>query len=50
MTLPVFLTNETRKLLKIFDKTEMTGKSLLILIVLIVSGFIGNYFPIPLFF
>lgn len=50
MTLPGFFTNETRKLRKIFDKTEMTWKSLLILIALIVSGFIGNYFPIPLFF
>jgi signal transduction histidine kinase len=50
MTLPVLLTNETREPLKIFNKTAMTGKSLLILIVLIILGFIGNYFPIPLFF
>jgi signal transduction histidine kinase/CheY-like chemotaxis protein len=28
----------------------MTGKSPLILIALIISGFIGNYFPVPLFF
>lgn len=41
---------ETREPLKFFDKEAMTGKSLLILIVLILSGFIGNYFPIPLFF
>ena len=50
MALPGFFTNETRKPLKIFDKAAMTGKSLLILIVLIISGFIGNYFPVPLFF
>ena len=50
MTFPVFFTNGARKRLKIFDKEAMTGKSLLILLVLIISGFIGNYFPVPLFF
>lgn len=50
MAFPGFFTNETRMPLKFFDKEAMTGKSLLILIVLIISGFIGNYFPIPLFF
>ena len=50
MTLPGFITNETRKPLQIFDKAAVTGKSLLILIVLIISGIIGDYFPIPLFF
>lgn len=50
MTFPVFLTNETRKPHKTFDKTAIKGKSPLILIVLIISGFIGNYFSVPLFF
>ena len=50
MAFPGFFTNETRMPLKFFDKEAMTGKSLLILIVLILLGFIGNYFPVPLFF
>jgi signal transduction histidine kinase/ActR/RegA family two-component response regulator len=50
MTFPVFSTNETRKRIEIFDEAPMTGKSLLILIALIISGFVGNYFPVSLFF
>ena len=50
MTLPGFIANETGKQLQIHDKEAVTGISRLILIVLILLGFIGDYFPIPLFF
>lgn len=39
-----------RKSSEHLDQSAMTGKSFTILALLIIAGFLGNYFTIPLFF
>ena len=50
MIFKVFVSDKVRKLIQNLNKTEMSAKSLGILALLSVAGFLGNYFTLPLFF
>jgi hypothetical protein len=50
MTFQVFLRDRPRKLIENLNKSAMTVKSVAALALLMIAGFLGNYFTIPLFF
>ena len=50
MIFQVFLSHKPRKLIDNLDRSAMTVKSVTALALLIIAGFLGNYFTIPLFF
>jgi PAS domain S-box-containing protein len=48
--LQVFLNGNPERLTEPPDKPPLTGKSMIVLSLLIIAGFLGNYFTLPLFF
>ncbi len=45
-----FLNGKLGRLIENLDRSAATGKSMAFLVLLILAGFLGDYFAVPLFF